>query len=200
METRSNYADLLLLPQHAALLAASAISEDVAKARGYRSVEKKSELKGLGFTASQCRVPALLLPVWGVHGEIVNYQIRPDNPRIDKKGKVVKYETPAESRMYIDVPPAARPLLGKPDRPLFVTEGIRKADSAVSHGLCCISLHGVWNWRGTNDDGGKVALPDWEVIALNNREIYLVFDSDVMTKPAVHQALARLKAFLEAHV
>ena len=189
---------ITLLPQHEKLITDSAISPDVVQARGYRSVEKKSELKVLGFSESQCRVPALLLPVWGVNGEIVNYQIRPDNPRIDKKGKVVKYETPAESRMYLDVPPTARPFLGKPDRPLFITEGIRKADAAVSHGLCCIALLGVWSWRGTNEDGGKVALSDWEHIALNDREVYLVFDSDVMTKPAVYQALTRLKAFLES--
>lgn len=189
--------ELFLLPHHQQLISASSISPDVAKARGYRSVEKKSELKALGFRDVQCRVPALLLPVWGVHGEIINYQTRPDNPRIDKRDKIVKYETPADSRMSLDVPPAARPFLGKSDRPLFITEGIRKTDAAVSKGLCCIALLGVWNWRGTNRDGGKVALPDWEYIALNDREIYICFDSDVMTKPAVHQALARLKAFLE---
>jgi len=194
----TSFSGLYLLPQHEKLLVESAISQEVALARGYRSVEKKNELKALGFKEAQCRVPALLLPVWGVGGEIVNYQLRPDDPRIDKKGKVVKYETPAESRMFIDVPPAARSFLGKPDRPLFITEGIRKADAAVSKGLCCIALLGVWNWRGSNEDGGKVALTDWEYIALNNREIYICFDSDVMTKSAVHQALARLKTFLEA--
>lgn len=192
-----NYEGLDLLPQHAETLAASAISPEVAKARRYQSVETKSEPRALGFTDTQCRVPALLLPVWGVNGEIVNYQIRPDNPRIDKKGKVVKYETVAGSRVWLDVPPAVRPFLGEPRRPLFITEGIRKADAAVSKGLCCIALLGVWNWRGTNENGGKVALPDWESIALNDREVYIVFDSDVMAKPAVHQSLARLKAFLE---
>ena len=158
----TSFSGLHLLPQHEKLLVESAISQEVALARGYRSVEKKNEVKALGFRETQCRVPALLLPVWGVNGEIVNYQLRPDDPRIDKNGKVVKYETPAESRMFLDVPPAARPLLGKPDRPLFITEGIRKADAAVSKGLCCIALLGVWNWRGSNEDGGKVALVDWE--------------------------------------
>lgn len=192
------YPGLSLLPQHEKLLTDSAISPKVAQERHYRSVEKKADLKALGFTDSQCRVPALLLPVWGVNGEIINYQTRPDDPRINREGKLIKYETPQGSRMCVDVPPAARPSLGKPDRPLFITEGIRKADAAVSKGLCCIALLGVWNWRGTNEDGGKVALPDWNYIALNDREVYVVFDSDVMLKPAVHQALARLKAFLES--
>jgi len=38
--------------------------------------------------------------------------------------------------------------------PLFITEGIPKGDAAVTIGLCCIALLGVWNFRGTNDAGG----------------------------------------------
>jgi hypothetical protein len=60
-----------------------------------------------------------------------------------------------------------------------------------------VSLLGVWNWRGTNERGGKMALPEWELIALNDRQVYIVFDSDVMLKPQVHVALVRLKHFLE---
>jgi Domain of unknown function (DUF3854) len=52
--------------------------------------------------------------------------------------------------------------------------------------------------RRTNEHGGRVALPEWEHIALNERQVYIVFDSDVMLKLQVHAALARLKAFLEA--
>src|SRR5439155_6512773 len=44
----------LLLPHHERLLTASAISPEVAAARGYRSVERTAELKGLGFAGSQC--------------------------------------------------------------------------------------------------------------------------------------------------
>ncbi len=186
-----------LLPRHEKILEASAIDSDVRSARGYRSVSVKAELRGFGFGVPQCRVPALLIPVRDVHGEIATYQIRPDEPRI-KNGKAIKYETPGGSRMVLDVPPAARERVGDPSVPLFITEGAKKADSAVSIGLCCIALLGVWNWRGTNGLGGKTALPDWEVIALEKRDVFIVFDSDVMTKSAVHSALVRLKAFLES--
>ena len=105
--------------------------------------------------------------------------------------------------MALDVPPAARRDLGNPAVPLFITEGARKADAAVSAGLCCVALLGVWNWRGTNEWGGKTALPDWEAIAFKDaanigREVYITFDSDVMTKPSVCVALMRLKPFLES--
>ena len=87
----------ILLPQHTALLTASAISDEVARARGYRSVEQKARLTELGFSSTQARVPTLLIPIWDVHGEIALYQARPDEPRI-KKGKAVKYETPRGGR------------------------------------------------------------------------------------------------------
>ncbi|MBI3458453.1 MAG: DUF3854 domain-containing protein [Candidatus Rokubacteria bacterium] len=191
-----------LLPHHAALIAASVISGDVARARGYRSVTTRADLERAGFAPAQRLVPTLLIPIYGVTGELVSCQHRPDSPRI-VGGRVFKYESVKGSRMVLDVPPPARPWLGDPARPLFITEGVRKADSAVSHGLCCLALLGVWNWRGTNGHGGKVALPDWESVALNGRTVCVVFDSDVMGKREVHAALARLKAFLEsrgAHV
>jgi hypothetical protein len=110
------------------------------------------------------------------------------------------------SKMLIDVHPRlTRPcsgdgvaLIADPAVPLLITEGIPKADSAISLGLCCIAVLGVWNWRGSNAAGGKTALPDWESIALNSRPVFIVFDSDVMENRKVHYALARLKAFLES--
>jgi hypothetical protein len=99
--------------------------------------------------------------------------------------------------MMLGVPPPIRGQLRNPEVPLFITEGVRKADSAVSHDLCCVGLLGVWNWRRTNNDGGTVALADWEQIALNDRDVYVAFDSDVMSKAEVHAALVRFKALLE---
>ena len=176
----------------------SGIGTRVAVKRGYRTVTSKAELEGLGFGRSQRIVPTLLIPVCSPTGEVVSYQSRPDQPRIGKDGRPIKYETPHGSRMVLDVHPFAREMLGDPSVPLFITEGIKKGDALVSRGLCAVTLLGVWNWRGTNEQGGKVALPEWEHIALNNdRQIYIVFDSDVMLKPQVHAALARLKSFLE---
>lgn len=186
-----------LLPNHAQLLADSAIAPDVAAARGYRSVEKQVELERMGFARAQRRVPALLIPIWGINGEIVLYQSRPDIPRVNRQGKPVKYETPSGARMALDAPPPTRGWLADPTHPLFITEGVRKADAAVSRGLACIALLGVWNWRGSNIQGGKTALPDWERVALNERQVFLCFDSDVMIKPQVHHSLARLMPFLQ---
>jgi Domain of unknown function (DUF3854) len=89
-------------------------------------------------------------------------------------------------------------LIGDPRVPLFITEGIPKGDAALSIDLCCVALLGVWNWRGSNEAGGKTALADWESIALNGRGIYLAFGSDVAVKSEVFAALARLTGFLKS--
>lgn len=187
-----------LLPQHEELLHASAISAEVAVARGYRSVTSPFELNTVGFGRGQMTVPALLIPVYGPGGARSGYQTRPDTPRTARDGRVVKYEVPQGSRSTLDVPPGVRDRIGDPAIPLFVTEGIRKADSAVSRGLCCVALFGVWNWRGTNELGGSVALAEWESIALKDRKVYIAFDSDITRKRSVRSALDRLRGFLQS--
>jgi hypothetical protein len=191
---------MTLAEQHEKMLIdESGIARDVAEARGYRTIEKKVELKTLGFSDKQCNVPGLLIPIYSPAGGIATYQYRPDLPRISKDGKSVKYETPSGSRMVLDVHPFARERLGNPVVPLFITEGIKKGDALVSRGLCAVTLLGVWSWRGTNEHGGKTVLYEWDYVALNNgRRVYIVFDSDVMLQPGVHEAMRRVKALLES--
>jgi hypothetical protein len=190
---------IALFPQHAALLRASAISPDVARARNYQSVDTKSRLASIDITSTHRNVPGLLIPVYGPecsNGEASTWQYRPDHPNIDGKGRPVKYVT-AMRGMVIDVPPAVRPHIDDPDRALWITEGIRKVDSAVTAGIDCLGVLGVWNFRGTNPKGGSTALAAWEYIALNARDVYLCFDSDVMVKDTVRKALQRFCGFLE---
>ncbi|HEY8598325.1 MAG TPA: DUF3854 domain-containing protein, partial [Thermomicrobiales bacterium] len=98
----------------------------------------------------------------------------------------------------LDIPPRARQHVGDPTTPMILTEGVKKADSAVSNGFpFAVALLGVWNWLGTNDDGGKVVLAEFDQIALNDREVNLVFDSDVMAKRSVYAALRRIAGFLQ---
>jgi len=121
----------MLSEHHSAMLQASAISDDVIAQRGYFTATRKVQLGDLGFATSQQLVPALVIPVFAPHGEVMLYQIRPDQPRM-RQGKIVKYETPAGARMTLDVPPRARNLLGDPGVPLFVTEGVKKGDALAT--------------------------------------------------------------------
>jgi hypothetical protein len=187
--------DPSLLPQHAELLRASAISDELIAQRGYRSILKAGDLNGL-FGSSQRR-PGLLIPLYDVYGERFSHQLRPDDPRTGDDGKLRRYETPTGLKMALDVPPSMRQQLGDPAVPLWICEGIKKVDALASVGLAGVALLGVWNWRGKNDKGGATVLPDWEAIALKGRTVIIAFDSDALWNPGVHNAAERLGRWLE---
>ena len=88
------------------------------------------------------------------------------------------------------MPGAAR----QPGRALFITEGQKKAD-AGHRGACAIAC-GVWNWKARNAHG-TVFSADLDYVALDDRDVYLVFDSDTFTNANVRQALARLTEHLK---
>jgi hypothetical protein len=179
---------------------ASGISPAIIRERGYRSVhgpESYAQLRRLGFAKVQCRLaPGLLVPIRGRSGQPVLYQFRPDTPRTaGRAGKPVKYETAAGQGMRLDFGVGQADLLANPAMPLLITEGVKKGDCLCSYGHCVVVLAGVWNWRGSNTFGGKVALPDWEDVALNDRQVFIIFDNDVSSKRQVRQALDRLTRF-----
>jgi hypothetical protein len=191
-----------LLPHHRMMLEeASSISLEMIRDRGYRSIhgdDSYTQLKQLGFAKAQCRLaPGLLVPIRGRSGEPVQYQFRPDTPRLDNRaGKPIKYETIAGKGIRLDFGVGQADSLANPAIPLFITEGVKKGDCLRTYGHCGIVLVGVWNWRGSNTWGGKVALPDWEDVPLNDRQVFIIFDSDVATNRQVKQALDRLTRFL----
>jgi len=144
----------LLSPGHIKMLKEeSGISDAVIKARGYTSVNEPNRLKELGFSPRQCRA-GLLIPIWTTDGQNSLNILRPDNPRIientNKKNhdgthpnKIIKYEFPKGQSMRIDCPPLCREKLADPSIPLWITEGVKKADCLASHDLCAIALLGV---------------------------------------------------------
>lgn len=186
----------MIATHHRNTLAAAGISESRMQARGYETVNDKGRLIDIGVAQAGRRVPGLLVPSLRVDGSTWGYQYRPDVPRTNKDGRDIKYETPVGQSNGIDVPPGVGGQLGDPAVPLFITEGVKKADAAAEHGLCCVALPGVWSWRGTNGAGGKTAVGDWHDIALNDRRVVLAFDGDVARKPSVRQALSALAGYL----
>lgn len=187
-----------LLPHHRDMLERdSAIDPAVIAERGIFSATTKAEVGALGFGRTLQRVPALVFPIHGVvAGEPPWYLIRPDETPVIK-GRPRKYLIPTGRIMSLDVHPRARPHLAAGKWPLFVTEGSKKCDSLLSAGArAVIGLVGVWNWRGSNHQGGKALLPDWEWVHLDDRPVFIVYDSDVALKEEVRLAMDRLGAAL----
>ncbi len=187
------------------MLEASAIAEDVWSERGVFSVEHKRELERLGFGRTLQVVPTLVFPVHGVvAGEAPWFIHRPDVAPL-KDGRERKYLIPAGRSMALDVHPRVRSGLANPSVPLFITEGSKKVDALITAGAqAVVGVVGVWNWRGRNDQDGLAVLADWEWVALKEgRQVYVVYDSDIILKRAVALAMNRLGAVLRrkgAHV
>jgi len=211
LETNSLNEKYMLSDEHLKMLReGSGISEDAIASRGYRTVTDARELEHYGFSRDQRRVPGLLMPVHCTDGTNSLHSYRPDNPREirsgkgkDYKHKILKYELPQGQGVRLDCPPACLSQLGNPQIPLWITEGQKKADALASRNQCVIALLDLWNFNGKNSFGGTTFLADWGYIALKDRDVRIVFDSDVMTKTQVRQALDRLKEHLErkgAHV
>jgi putative DNA primase/helicase len=173
----------------------SGISEEVVETRGYWTATDPDELAGLGFAKYQCRVPALVIPVRGVEGEVLFSRIRPDDPRQDKRKpeKVVKYEQPSGTPVALDVPPPAQEGLLDRSKRLWIVEGEKKADALVSRDEVAIALLGVWNWKKD-----ERMLLDWESIPLMDRDVIIAFDSDAVQNYQVRLAEDALAKALEA--
>src|SRR5262249_7635645 len=181
---------------HRRLTVESGITEAVLTQRGYYTARTQAELAALGFTANQQRAPALVVPIFDVYGHNSLCQIRPAHPRPGEQNKPIKYETPTEHCLRLDVHPAQHSRLEQADMPLIVVEGVRKEDSVLGKmepedRFCVLGLLGVYGWKRD-----KKPHPDWYVIPLKGRQVIVVYDSDVLTNGKVAQARNDLARFL----
>jgi len=170
----------------------SGISTEVVAGRGYYTAERRDELPGV-FSGRQRR-RGLVIPVLSPSG-IMGYRLRPDKPINPKR----KYEQPIGVPNALDVHPFNFERVRDVSADLWIVEGEKKADSLASRGECAIAITGVWNWcvPGTN---GTELLPCWDHVALQGRNVYVAFDSDVLTNANIQLALTRLVVLLEDRV
>jgi putative DNA primase/helicase len=195
-----------LLDFHLHQLHASAISDDVIRERGYQSVGRptagdsssRDRLKRLGIPGwargEDARFPGLLIPLHRATGELTGWQYRPDVPPKDlKTGKIRKYAAQAGRSSVLDVHPRWRSAMTDPTVPLWITEGVKKADSLTSQGQCAVALSGVFNWRSKLG-----SLGDWEDVQLRGRQVNICFDADIRENTQVGRAMERLGNWLRS--
>jgi putative DNA primase/helicase len=177
-----------------ALIKESGISEEVIRARGYWTATDPDDLLELGFAKNQRRVPALVIPVRGLNGNIRFHRIRPDEPRRDPKKpeRLIKYEQPLSVNTALDIPIPAIPAVKDPSQRLWIVEGEKKGDCLASRDEAVVVLLGVWNWKCNG-----WMLPDWEGIPVMGREIIIAFDSDAASNYQVRLAEDALARALE---
>ncbi len=77
-------------------------------------------------------------------------------------------------------------VVDNPQLPLAVTEGAKKAGCLFSHGYIPICLTGVWNGKQKKK---LKAIPTLSPFLVKGRPVHLVFDSDIVVKKQVQEAL-----------
>jgi len=190
-----------LMPGHQRELEESCISDAVRDARRYETLhdteETRARLKALRVPRWAWRdamaFPALLLPMYRVTGEEIGVQFKPAIPQEAPGGKRQKYASQSGVPNHLDVPPSVADMVRDPTSPLWVTEGIKKADCLASFGKPVITLTGVFNWRSKHG-----TLGDWEDIPLAGRSVVVCFDSDAREKRNVLLAMQRFGKWLES--
>jgi hypothetical protein len=170
------------------------ISVDVGEARGYRTIRNRSEMPP--EFANWQRRRGLLVPTYSPDGKTRGHQLRPDRPIRRKNGNAPKYETPAGSRITLDVNPLMLKEVCQGDGDLWVTEGCKKVDALASRGEPAIGFIGVWNMAAPKTKG-TVPLTCWQHVRLRGRRMIIVFDADARTNPDVQEALRRAVWMLE---
>lgn len=116
------------------------------------------------------------------------YRLKPAKPP-EKDGKACKYLSPKGEgcRLYFS-PLLTKAICDNADKPITITEGEKKTDSLNAHGFPAIGLSGVDAWRDKRSGDSK-PLPEWEDVNLRNRQVFIVYDSDVTVKESVRNAL-----------
>lgn len=192
----------LLVHHRRALEEGSGIDPAVIAERGYWSAERWQDLDGLRFSSAQKRpecFPALMIPQHDPTGEATYHTLRYDTPRVDKKGKVRKYEQPNKVGLRVDVPLRCLQRLRDASYTLWFTEGAKKADALASHDLVVVNTPGVDGWRSPSAIPDLFGIPFKEYVGKDiiPRSVVLGYDSDVMTNASVRRALVALANWMK---
>jgi predicted P-loop ATPase len=148
-----------------------------------------------------------LVPGWAVAGvdpksgerTYKGAQFKPNKAPLDPDTqKARKYFSPSRlalSPLFLEMedPEYWAKLLFTTDAPIVLTEGAKKAGAVLSKGIPCISIPGV-------TAGAKLGRlrPELELYCRYGRSIYLAFDRDIVSKPAVKNALHNLGRMIAA--
>lgn len=132
-------------------------------------------------------------------------QFKPNHPiRLPDELKPSKYLTPKKETAPYDAIRLSMPkepdywqtLEDDPSQLLVVTEGVKKSAAGLSAGVATLAIAGVD--MGVRKIASRYELvPTLKRYAVPGRRVCLAFDSDILVKPEVQQALKRVAKLLE---
>lgn len=164
---------------HADYLSAHAVDVELARSLGVRTLASPADTRELGEPwDSWANFPALLFPWTGPDGR-VEYQVRPDNPTDDARGRARKYVfrpgmTPV---LWVvrDVPTAER---------VLIVEGTKQCLAAASYAPPGVAVYGIAGCRMWQSDG--IPIPDLGVV--DGRDVVVILDADAASNAEVYHA------------
>jgi len=107
----------------------------------------------------------------------------------------VKYLHPLNTPARPYILPEVWSEADKSHKPLWITEGEKKALKLFKMGRSAIALSGVWNFKAGKDNKDSFSKEIWEELLgfnLGGRIIFLAFDMDLWVNPQVRKALYEL--------
>ncbi len=164
----------------------SGLTDESISGAGFYSVSPDEVRELLGFNLNDSG--GMAIPYYTPNENIIRYtRVKLDNPPLID-GRLAKYLSPKGSGNRIYFPKIVTNHLNNPATILYITEGEKKAIKASQEGLVCIAIPGVWCWKGKDSSGESSPISDFDLITLQNRVVYIVFDSDADQKPSVKKA------------
>lgn len=166
-------------PDHLEYLSAHAVDVDVARSLGIRSLIERSDTADLPDPwNSFANLPAIMFPWTGTDGR-VEYQLRPDNPTKDGRGRPRKY---VFRKGMTPVLWCVRQVSGA--ERIVIIEGTKQCLAGASYAPPGVAVYGIAGCRMWQVDGTPI--PDLGVA--DGREVVVILDADAAGNAEVYGA------------
>src|SRR5215510_12022540 len=172
-----------LLTTHRDDLEKSGLNDQTIKLMGVHTLPPSEWEQFLGWRPSQKTLSLLAFPYPNTNG-FGRVKLFP--PYVDSDGHKTKYWQPKGSWPHLYTLPPVNEVITTPYKPLYFTEGEKKAAKAVQEGLPCIGIGGLWNWIDSQTGEGITEL---DRIAWADREVIFIPDSDIWARPDLQKAV-----------
>lgn len=169
-----------LTAEHEEYLRAHAVDIDIARSLGVRSLVSRADTADLSDVwINFTNFPAIFFPWTDALGERVEYQVRPDNPTKDSRGRPRKYMW---RKGAVPVLWAVRPAPGA--EKMIIVEGTKQCLAAASYAPPGVEVFGIAGCRMWQVNG----VPIEDLALADGREVVVILDTDAAGNPDVYEA------------
>lgn len=167
-----------LSEDHRAFLEAQAVDVELALALGVRSLMSREDNPQEGVWGNWVNHPAILFP-WTNEAGQVEFQVRPDDPTADGRGRPRKYVFRKDMTPILW---AVRPV--STAEKIVIVEGTKQCLAAASYAPPGVGVYGIAGCRMWQIDGRPIA----DLIVADGREVVIILDADAAENPQVYEA------------